>query len=169
MNIDDAIQVASTHYKDEHKLLVDTWNSIDGKAQGVIAISGIFLAGILAFIRTLTENTSCCELLFITIAIIFLTLSVISSLAALWGRKTLLPMQGEVVDEMVKDLFVAKVNESEEAIINFHNEILEMQKEANKSINNHIFNKSLCLFFAQILLTLAVLSSSVVALIRLWG
>jgi hypothetical protein len=38
-------------YQKEYRELIDKWRNLEGKAQGVVTVSGIFLAGMFAFIR----------------------------------------------------------------------------------------------------------------------
>jgi hypothetical protein len=77
-----ALATRKEHYRD----LMDRWRSIETKAQGAIATTGILVAGILAFIRELEENASSRERTLLALLLIAAAMAIIFGVAALWIR-----------------------------------------------------------------------------------
>ena len=90
-------------FKQEYDRLAKTWEQLDLKAQGTVAIAGIFLGGIFAFITNLrpSETTSKVALI---LAIVSLVLSVLFSLLALRVREVLDAPGGSDIQQFVRDL-----------------------------------------------------------------
>lgn len=86
-------------YLDEHKDIADTWKNLETKAQGNIAIAGIFIAGVFAFLtRTIADLTRLDKWLLVA-AIACLSLSVFCAVYALIVRGIALPPLGDAHDD----------------------------------------------------------------------
>lgn len=77
-----ALQIRKEHYRD----LMERWRSIETKAQGTIATTGILIAGILAFIRELELGASTAERGLLALLLIASVVALILSVAALRVR-----------------------------------------------------------------------------------
>ncbi len=90
----DATLVA---YLEEYKELTETWRSLESKAQGNIAVAGIFIAGSLAYLEKLSPQLQRHEQVFLLIAIACLIVSVILAILALKTQTITPPPLGSFV------------------------------------------------------------------------
>lgn len=67
-------------YRDEYNQDTETWRSLETKAQGNIAVAGIFIAGSLAYLTKSDLRLEHHEEIFLLIAIVCLIVSVILSI-----------------------------------------------------------------------------------------
>jgi hypothetical protein len=89
----DATLVA---YLEEYKELTETWRSLESKAQGNIAVAGIFIAGSLAYLEKLSPQLQRHEQVFLLIAIACLIVSVILAILALKTQTITPPTAGKL-------------------------------------------------------------------------
>jgi hypothetical protein len=92
-----------THF-DEYKELAQTWRGLEGKAQGAIAVAGIFIGGAFAYIRDINPGTRLYEKVFLGMTVVFLIISVILSVLVLKTRKIPSLPLGRFVSYYVKHL-----------------------------------------------------------------
>ncbi|HEU0013985.1 MAG TPA: hypothetical protein VFQ45_09895 [Longimicrobium sp.] len=78
-------------YEREYRDLVESWKSVETKAQGTVAMAGIFLAAVFAFARGVSANEPGWQRWILTTAILTLLASVLFALLSLWGRKVASP------------------------------------------------------------------------------
>ena len=151
-------------YRDEYKELNDTWKNLEGKAQGAVAIAGIFIAGAFAYTREIGPQGIRYEKIFLGASILCLIISVGLSILALKVRTVAAPPMGEHVDNLVQDLLQVD-NDAEllERIPRFVADQVAswrvVSQEANESIKlkaKYLWGAHLCLAFA--ILTIALLS-----------
>jgi hypothetical protein len=50
------LQASLTAYTNGYRVLADDWKNLDTKAQGTVAIAGVFLAGVFGFVKSLTDR-----------------------------------------------------------------------------------------------------------------
>lgn len=91
-------------YRDGYKELADEWRSLESKAQGNIAISGIFIGGVFAYIQKVDPQLQQVEQILLGVAAFLLVVSVIFSVVALRIRSVPAPPVGGFVDKLVTDL-----------------------------------------------------------------
>jgi hypothetical protein len=91
-------------YLAEYKELSETWRSLETKAQGNIAVAGIFIAGSLAYLEKLNPQLRTNEEVFLLIAIGCLIISVILSILVLKTQTITPPPLGSFVDHFTTDL-----------------------------------------------------------------
>lgn len=156
-------------YKNEHRELFETWRSLDSKAQGAITVSGIFLAGILGFIRTLTEATGPTEKWLLTATALLLTLSIIFSLWVLWVRTVERSPLGDALDTLVKDLLETDDDIRPEQLVNYCRDHAGMWSETNRDVDNKNSQKAGRLIMAQVMLALAIVCAATVTLMEVWN
>lgn len=158
-------QAALDAYHDEYEKLTDIWKGLETKAQGVVTIAGIFIAGAFAFIRDLTTlhlNQNDKRLL--GVAIFCLVLSVILSILVLTLRKVEPPPTGGEVSQAVRDILRLKPGEIAaqhdeilpELNLDFINEQTIMWRRAMESASKVIKWKVKSLWAAQWLLVVAI-------------
>ena len=146
---------ALTSYREEYRELSETWRHLETKAQGTVAIAGIFLAGVFAFVRTLSDNASFCDKALLLIAVLLLVLSVLFAILVLRVREVTSPPIGDSLDTLVKDL-LSPGEATQEDLVAFVRDQTGMWADANKETHRHNQIKADHLFRAQILLLIAV-------------
>lgn len=141
-------------YREEYKELADTWRGLETKAQGNVAIAGIFIAGVFAFIRDIDNAAFCIEKCALTIIILCLAGSVIYSVLALKIRNVAAPPLGKNFHEMASDIFNidGDLNERLPSLANDQIRLWQSAnnkiEEANKLKADHLNRAQLCLLCA---------------------
>lgn len=79
-------------YNTQYADLSDRWKAIDTKAQGSVAIAGIFIGGVFTLARDITCKTSGDEVRLMIVVVVFLLSSSICSALALLARKARRPL-----------------------------------------------------------------------------
>ncbi len=155
---DQLLAGALQSYRDEYKELSDTWRHVEGKAQGTITVSGIFLAAAFAFVRDLTgAGTGLLEKSILAVAVGMLTATVILAVLSLRVREVVAPPLGESLDEMITDLSgVTDAAEIAERLPRFVGDQLQMWKNANEAVDQVTKGKAGLVAWAQRLLLLAI-------------
>ncbi len=97
-------------YRNEYKEHISIWQNLESKAQGTVAMSGVFLAGIFAFIRQLGDQSNDVIRVLLVFAIIFLALSLLSCILVLKTRKRPALPGGAIVEKIVVDLIEGSAN-----------------------------------------------------------
>lgn len=83
---------------------VDQWKTLETKAQGTVAVAGIFLGGVFAMARDVKVETGNFERTLLMLTSISLLLAVAAAVLALHVRAT--PMPGGKLNETVKRLLL---------------------------------------------------------------
>jgi hypothetical protein len=152
-------------YVAQYKDITETWKSLETKAQGTVAIAGIFIASAFVFIKDIrTSNLAFNLKLLLVAAIVCLVLSVVCAILALTLRSITSPPGGEKINLIVKDILKLKEGETTEThaaalpalrLSLFYEQIRDWKK-AIESANAIIAFKVKCLWCAQWLLVLAI-------------
>lgn len=156
-------------YKEEYSELSETWRNLDGKAQGVIAVSGIFLAGMLAFVRALLQSASCTEKWLLTVSAVFLVLNIIFALLVLWVRTVPKAPLGESLETLINDLLNMEDGTEPERLHNFSRDHARMWKTTNLEVQKVNEKKARHLVCAQGMLILAIGCVVFFTLIKVWS
>lgn len=161
-------QAALDTYFDEYKELAQAWRNLDGKAQGAIAVAGIFIAGSFAYLRDLNQNTRVYERAFLGMAILFLIICIILSVLVLRTRKVRPLPLGKFVTHYARAL-VEVENEADfqaylKEFFNAHTEkwltVISRMEEVNRL-------KARYLWFAQFFLMAAILTVACLSILQI--
>ena len=155
-------------YEKEYRELWEVWRHLENKAQGTIAISGIFVAGVFAFIHTSGPLSSVMEKILLSLSILLLIISIILSILVLRIREFISPPIGDSLDNLVKDITESKEEITSETILNFINDQSLMWKKANKKLNEVNSSKAKYLLGAQWVLLAAIVIMAFLTLITLY-
>ena len=155
-------------YLEEYKKLIETWRSIEAKAQGSIAVSGIFIAGALAFITSanlvlrwhekllLFVGLTCLIVSVILAIVTSRTLSIVSAPLGNFRAKTTLDLAQVKTEAELQEylpiLFAEHVSEWKEVIL------------AVSAVNDR---RAQTLWSAQLFLIFAILAVALLAILRL--
>jgi hypothetical protein len=102
-----------TAYEVEYRDLADNWRSLDGKAQGTVAIAGVFIGGAVAFAQRLSSDSSNAMRTAVGLGVLLLLVCVGFAISVLRIRTVNAPPDGDSVRKLVADLL--EVSESERA------------------------------------------------------
>ena len=91
-------------YKEEYKDLLASFQGMDTKAQGVVAIAGIFIGGLFAFLNSSSFTRTTPAILFMLVAIIVLVGSVLLAILVLRVRDTAGVPPGQHTSQILDDL-----------------------------------------------------------------
>jgi hypothetical protein len=155
-------QTALDAYRDDYDKLTETWRSLENKAQGNVAIAGIFLAGAFAFIREIGKGSHLYEKLILSFTITSLVIGVILSVLTLRIRLVAFPPVGENVHRLVRDLL--RINDAAELLSRmplFFNDRIAEWRIVNKAVSDANRSKARHLWRAQLFLLAAILMIAV--------
>jgi glucan phosphoethanolaminetransferase (alkaline phosphatase superfamily) len=155
-------------YLEEYKKLNETWRSIEAKAQGSIAVSGIFIAAALAFITTANLVLRCHEKILLFIGLSCLIISVILAIITSRTISIIAAPLGSFRAKHTIDLGKVQ-NEAEQQEylpILFAEHVAEWKKviAAVNAVNDR---RAATLWLAQLFLILAILAVALLAILKL--
>lgn len=163
------LQQAVDACKQEHEELSEQWNALDTKAQGTMATAGIFVAGMLAFINTLSQTATAAQKWFLTGAAVLLALCIVVALRVLAVREVTSAPVGAQLRKLVDDLLGVPGAITPSRLQNFARDHMRMWEAANKDVRDVNASKAKQLACAQWILFAAILCAAVVTLLKTWG
>ena len=141
-SVADLPRLALAAYREEYRDLLETWRSVETKAQGLGAIAGIFLAAVFAWAREVPANFGTFERVLLVASIFLLVASIVAAVLALHVRKVAAPPHQETA-EMISDILKKqKPDELPARVAAFYNDQITEWKEANSDIHEHIQRKA---------------------------
>jgi hypothetical protein len=161
-------QAVLDSYREEYKELVDAWKTLEVKAQGAVAIAGIFIAGAFAYVRDVGQ-AHLYERLSLSLSIFCLMISVVLSIFALKVRTVAATPLGEHIDKLVQDLLQINSDaELLERMPRFVSEQITSWRVARTEAHESNRSKAKYLWAAQVLLTIAILTVAQLSISKLW-
>lgn len=146
-------------YQDEYKDAIETYRDIERKAIAMTTISGVFLAGVFAFVREVSSNLFLVTEVLLIVTLVLILATILFCLAAVFVFTYKMPPWGTEVSVLANDILKstenADLNERYIRLIGDQNSSWEI------CVNEiHIKNekKGRFLFFAQITLALSSIS-----------
>ncbi len=153
-------------YQKEYRELMDIWKSLESKAQGVITVSGFFLAGMFACIRTpLVYYYEQCLL---TASIVLLVFSILSALFVQRLRSVQKAPYGELTGTLVRDL-IKSDDFSSGRIFAYLTDQGNFWDCTNLTVRQANEKKITSLLCAQCFLVLSILCFIVYTIIKIWS
>jgi len=168
---DSLRQLVIDAYRDEHGERIANWRNVETKAQGNVAVAGIFIAGVFAFITKSGEALTHYENFILLIAVLFLISSVIFSILVLQIRTIPEAPLGSFLDYTVKRLLPLDPDEFFERVSTFNAEHSKEWRTVTNETIKILQLKADRLWIAQRLLVIAISSVALATVIRLahWG
>jgi hypothetical protein len=154
--------------KQEHEELSDQFNALDSKAQGAMTTAGIFIAGMLGFINTLTDTATMAQRVLLTAAAVLLAFCVTAALMVVAVREVTAPPGGTLL-KLVDDLLRTDIAAEPDRLRNFARDHIRMWGAANQSIRAVNASKAQRLIVAQWFLLIAVVCAGLVTLMKTWS
>jgi hypothetical protein len=155
-------------YLEEYRQLKETWRSIEAKAQGSIAVAGIFIAGGLAFLTKLETSLGRADKLLLFIGLACLIGSVILAILALRTHVTTVPPLGNVVGEYALGMVHVQV----EADLELHTaayftDVVGRWQNIINEVTKTNETKAQTLWYAQLFLIFAIIAVAGLTLFKL--
>lgn len=158
-------------YALEYKGLHEIWRSLDSKAQGTVAVAGIFIGGVFNYIRDIKATnplTPQYEKNFLAFSVLCLVICVLLSVWALRVREVKEPPIGKDLDQKIKDLLQ---NEAE-SDFDDHLKLFPVNRfqewsVAHDDINKLNKSKATCLWWAHVSLMIAILTVALLSILKL--
>jgi hypothetical protein len=151
-------------YQEEYKRIINNWNRLETKAQGSVAIAGIFIAGAFAYLRENIALMQCYQKIMLGAGIICLLIAVLFSILALRIRQLPVPPMGKYVDRLVCDLLTINDKELFERIPLLIKDQISGWRQARDGLLDSNSRKAKNVWIGQILLVVAILIVGVLAL-----
>ncbi len=153
-------------YKDAYDQARDDWKSLDTKAQGTVAIAGIFISGIISIFRQLSSDVLDFNHLLLGFSILNSGVAVALAAATLWIRRSRIPPAGvearSLADRAIGSGQPVHPLETERAFVQ---EQITGWDASVQSIRAEYTKKASRLLYSQILL-LAVVAPVVIVLLK---
>lgn len=155
-------------YRDEYKELSEAWRNLESKAQGSVAIAGIFIGGAFAYIREIGSEAGRLEKVFLGASIICLIISVTFAVLALTVRKVAAPPIGEYVDGLVQDLLrLENDDDLVHRLPRFTGDQIDSWREVTTDAKQRTRSKANCLSGSHVFLVLAILAIALLSISKL--
>jgi hypothetical protein len=156
-------------YAEEYKSLSTIWTGMETKAQGNIAVAGIFIAGVFIFVKDFRSCMGCYEKIFLAVTICVLLSSVVLSMLSLIVRRNAVPPFGEVMDKLASPLLNATTGtELKERLPLIVNDQLGLWRNVVSRGWANIRAKAHFLLAAQICLSVAVAAIAVLTILQVF-
>jgi len=91
-------------YKVEYDDQMANWRALDSKAQGAVAVAGLFTGGLLSLVKDLQASEPSSWRLALAVALGLLLVAVLASLRVLWVREVADPPSGTTAAILASDL-----------------------------------------------------------------
>ncbi|MGQ0761785.1 MAG: hypothetical protein ACT4OT_07195 [Acidobacteriota bacterium] len=155
-------------YRDEYKDVSETWRNLEGKAQGAVAIAGIFVAGAFAYIRD-AKTPGSLEKVSLAVSIFSLMASVLFAIWALKVRKVPAPPWGSEIGKLVQDLLAIKDDpELAKRVPLFTTDQVKLWETSTNKAKKVNQSKANWLLASHVFLVLAILAIGFASLAKLW-
>lgn len=155
-------------YLEEYKQLKETWRSIETKAQGSIAVAGIFIAGALAFLTKMDAHLRCHEEILLFAGLACLIASVILAILVLRTRTTRAPPLGSFAGAYAIEL--VKVNTDADLQLHldaFFRDGVSRWRDMITEVGKANESKADTLWCAQLFLIFAIVAVAVLSILKL--
>ncbi len=155
-------------YRQEYKELSESWRSLETKAQGGMAVAGVFIAGVLAFVREIAgAKATVAETWLLVLSTIALVATVCAALLVLAVRRAPLPPLGAKFHELVTDLLaVGDETELEARAPLLIGDQIRLWKQVNEPLARMLQSKAFRLIVSQWCLFVAIVLAAVLTLIE---
>ena len=156
-------------YQEGYKHRIEAWRNLDTKAQGSIAIAGIFIAGVFAFIQKIDTNAYPLNKEVLALALLFLMLSVGLAMKVLALQTLDGPPLGGFVDQLVENLQLFSKDDSDflSRISSLSYDQVLAWRNAEKQLDDVTHQKAQNLWAAQIFLMLAIFTVALMTMLQI--
>ena len=154
-------------YRVQYAELYQTWRSVDTKAQGNVAIAGIFLAALFVFVRDIAPAALWWQKTLLVVSGCALTFSVLLALLVLELRTRWSP-HARNIETLARDLAdLSDESEVRSRLPEFASEQIEGWRNSVSDMDQIVKEKATKLYLAQVLLALGVVSIAIITIIKI--
>lgn len=159
----DLLDRTLSYCADDYDLVGSTYAALDSKAQATFGVSGLFTAGTIALLNSITAST---DMLLWTIVLVVLTYAllvsaIVASLVALKVREVATPMDSAAMAMMTLDIITLPDEElTAEVRINWYRDQLHEWKRVIDEVETVNSRKARWLWAAQVMLIVAIICAS---------
>ena len=139
------------HCRTAYMAEADDWRDVERKAQGTVAIAGIFMAGALVVLRSVQQLGST-ESLLLFATILALAITAVVAVMSLLVREVYATEPGQDVKASAQAVFDASDDQIDDAFFELVRERTDYWIEARKSLSDAGTKKAGLVFMAQLLL-----------------
>ncbi len=155
-------------YRVEYAELYQTWRSIDTKAQGNVAIAGIFLAGLFAFVKDIVLATLWWQKTLLVVSGCALSFSVLLAVLVLKVRTRRSPQVAHYIETLARDLAdLSDESDIRSRLPAFASDQIEGWRNSVSEMDRLVTEKANKLYWAQVLLGLGVVSIAIIAILKI--
>ena len=170
---DDDIRVslekeALEAYKEEYKDLLVAFQGMDSKAQGVVAIAGVFVGGIFAFLNAANFTRSSMAVSLLVFAILFLASSVLLAVLVLRVRDTMGVPTGEHTAQILEDLLALEDTVIKSVLSRFYGDKTRAWQNCVNRVRSDVEKKSDFVWASQLMLFIGIICVALMAVLKLF-
>lgn len=155
-------------YQEEFKELTANWTALEGKAQSIITIAGLFVAGVLAYVRESKAENQNFEKLFLIFSIFCLIGSILWAMRALKIRDVVKSPFGKNTDELATGL--SAISSQEDYLrfkLGFFGDLKDSWIETRESIAKENERKAGYIQTANYFLISAIIAVALISVFKL--
>jgi hypothetical protein len=167
--VDVALQQAIEAYKESYRDFADNWRAMETKAQGSVAIAGLFVAGVFALVRDKAPGMPPFERVVLGATIVSLLLTIYWAIRVLAVRDVEGPVRGETLQKVAEDFQVLPVDERNRYRQPYQVSVCLLWKERLQELAKEGSSKAEQLYRAQFCLTVAVALAGILTLYQLFA
>jgi hypothetical protein len=160
----DLLDQALLYSSKDYDFLNGTYGALDSKAQATFGVAGLFIAGTVALLGTLSgpDDLSTLSQVLIVATYVLLVGAVLCSVASLRVRQTNAPLRGSAVSKMTLEFIDLPDEEiTDEMRTNWYREQLRVWDDATQSIEAANGAKARWLTVSQITLLVAIVCAGI--------
>ncbi|HUP90047.1 MAG TPA: hypothetical protein VM100_11870 [Longimicrobiales bacterium] len=147
-------------YETEYADLVTTWQDLEKKAQSVVAVAGILIAVIGAFVKDLT-NLALCGKLLVSTTLALLLMTILASALSTWVMDFASPPTGDDAAQLLREC-----GTDQQLFCDRLGSLWKAQGDKLEAVNKKKVRR---VKLAQLFLVLALVLAATTILLRLWG
>ena len=156
-------------YEYEYRDSADNWKVLDTKAQGSVAVAGIFIAGSLALAQRFTGGTAVASRIVLGVGALLLLIAVGCALVVLKIRSVDAPPDGQSVSDLIKDVIAGGDPVSDERYVRHLHDRIKAWHKGNGQVSKANSSKATWLWAAQLCLGGAILTFAGLVGLELFG
>lgn len=165
MELKDAIKAAVDVHRDEAKDLADTWKHLDGKAQSVNTVAGVFLAALFAWSKG--DKLSPCDKIFYVAALVSLLAAVVTAILAMRVKTVSTSATSQQCFETLQLILQRPEAEHKARATAFFSDFLSSSIPANAEARAALMDKGRLLLSGQIAIVVAIAFVAIMAVRRI--
>jgi hypothetical protein len=155
-------------YRVEYGELYQTWRSIDTKAQGNVAIAGIFLAGLFVYVKDIDPAGLWWQKTVLVVSGCALVFSVLIAVLVLQVRIRWSPQVGKNIEKLAHDLLdLSDESDMGNRLPAFQSDQVEGWKNSVDKIREIVTGKANKLYCAQVLLAVGVVCIAIITILKI--